>query len=130
MRGLRQQRGGSHDLTGLAVSALRNFFGDPRGLQGVLAVGGQSLNGGYVLTRHLGHRRGTGTGGRPLYVYCASAAQSRATAKLCAGELESIAQNPEERSVLGDVDLALAPVNPKSDLCHGALSSRGRNSSW
>src|SRR5438046_681701 len=33
MRSLGQQRGGGHDLPALAVSALRNVFGDPRILQ-------------------------------------------------------------------------------------------------
>ena len=53
-RALGQQRGCGHDLSALAVAALRNFFRDPRLLKRIQSLGGESLDGGDALSRNLG----------------------------------------------------------------------------
>ena len=46
---LRKQRSRLHDLSGLAVAALRDLLGDPRLLERVVALGGKSFDGGDLL---------------------------------------------------------------------------------
>ena len=48
-----EQRRRRHDLPRLAVAALRHFFGDPRFLQRMAAVGRQSFDGDHFLARNL-----------------------------------------------------------------------------
>ncbi len=49
VRSLGQQCGCGHDLSGLAIAALRDFFVDPSLLKDVQAVGAQAFDGGDVL---------------------------------------------------------------------------------
>ena len=54
----REQRSRAHDLPGLAIAALGNVLFDPGHLDGMAAIGRESLNGGHRLAGHvldLGH---------------------------------------------------------------------------
>src|SRR5437667_6251356 len=56
MRRLRKQRCSSHDLPGLAISALSDLFINPRLLQGNLDFLFQSFNGGDIFAGHCRNR--------------------------------------------------------------------------
>src|SRR5438045_3662155 len=59
----------------------------------------------------------------------AGATESRAAAELRAGEVEVIAEHPEQRRVRGDVDRASPSVDDESERRHGSpLSGEGYNS--
>ena len=53
VRGIGQQRCSRHNLPRLAITALRNLFGDPCLLQGVQAICAQAFNGGDRFPRGL-----------------------------------------------------------------------------
>ena len=90
-----QQCGGGHDLSRLAIAALRNFFRDPGLLQHVQAVGSEAFNRRHALARDLRNRSRAGANRIAVDVDGAGAAQSRAAAEFSSGELESVAENPE-----------------------------------
>src|SRR5881296_275784 len=124
VRILRQQRGRGHDLSRLAIAALRHVFLDPRPLHGVCAVLRETLDGGHALAGHGRHRQHARARGGALQVDGTGAALRDAAAELGACEAERVAQHPKERGVGGDVDgLALA-VDGKGDRRHERVSSR------
>src|SRR5207244_7521031 len=49
----------------------------------------------------------------------AGSAQSRTASELRAGQVQRVAQNPEQRRVRRHTDLALAAVYPERDVRHG-----------
>ena len=99
---LRQQRGRGHHLSRLAVTALRHVELLPRGLHGgrflrLQAFDGRDFHAG--LQRR--QRRHAGARGLPVEVDGAGAAQRHAATVLGAGEIEVVAQDPEERGIAG-----------------------------
>src|SRR5215472_12341291 len=60
---LAKQRCRAHDLTGLAIPALRNLFHNPGQLQGMSAVGRESLNRRHALSGNFRHPGDAGTNG-------------------------------------------------------------------
>src|SRR5262249_32442919 len=66
---LAKQRCRAHDLTGLAIAALRNLLHNPGQLQGMSAVGRKSLNRRDVLAGNFGHRGDAGTNGVAVQVH-------------------------------------------------------------
>src|SRR5438093_3692878 len=118
MRILGQQRGCGHDLSALAVAALRNFFRDPRLLKRIQSVGGESLDCGDALSRNLGDQRGTRAHRSPVHVHRASATETGTAAELRATEFQRVAQHPEQRRLWRNADFALAAIYPQSDVRH------------
>jgi hypothetical protein len=92
----RDKRRRLHDLSGLAVAALRHLLGDPCFLQGVLSVRRQAFDGGDLAARHFRNGNLAGAHGLAVDVHRASAAQAGAAAEFCARELELLAHDPEQ----------------------------------
>ena len=116
---LRQQSGGGHDLSRLAVAALRNFFGEPGLLQRMKSVRAEAFDRGHVLIGDLRDRGRAGTNRIALDVHGTGAAQSGTAAELGAGKLEGVPKNPEQRGFGGDGDLLLTAVHAECDVSHG-----------
>src|SRR4051794_16653561 len=93
---LLEQIGRAHDLAGLAVAALRHPLGEPGLLHRMAGVGGQALDGGHRLAGDLRHLRLAGEGALAVDVHHAGAAQPGAAAELGAGELEILADHPQQ----------------------------------
>src|SRR5688572_11288749 len=111
----RQESGGSHDLAGLAVSALRHLFRDPGGLKRVCRRCGQSLDCSDFSSPHTGHSHAACADRVPVDVHGAGAALLKPAAELGAGQADGVAKNPEQRRVRGDIDLILFSVYRERD---------------
>src|SRR5688572_2820815 len=109
--GLRDQRRRGHDLAGLAVAALDDVDLGPGLLHGMRAVGRKPLD---------RRDRMAGDGARGCHacasrlavdVHGAGAALCDAAAVLRAGEAHQVAQDPQQRHVLGRVDFVFRTVD-------------------
>src|SRR3989449_5817591 len=118
MRILREQRRGGHDLSRLAIAALRYVFLDPRALHRVRAVLGQAFDRRHALAGDGGHGQHAGARRDAIQVDGAGAALGDAAAELGAGEPEGVTQHPEERRVGGDVDRFAFAVDGEADRGH------------
>src|SRR5258708_32715795 len=92
-----QQDGCTHDLSGLAVAALRNVDFDPGALHRVGVVGGEALSGCDMLAFDAGQRRDTGADGATVEMDSAGAAECHAAAEFCPGQTKRIANDPQQR---------------------------------
>ncbi len=110
-----EERGRRHDLAGLAVAALRDVLLDPRRLERVEAVRGQAFDGRDLRARDLADRRHAGSHRLAIEVHGARAAEGHAAAEFGAGEIELVAEHPEERRVGRDVDLVAGAVDAEGD---------------
>src|SRR5262245_8857857 len=95
-RVLPEQRGGAHDLPRLAIAALRHLLREPGLLQRVARVGRQALDGGDAATREVLDRAQARVVGLAVDMHGARAALADSAAELGAGELEVLAQYPQE----------------------------------
>src|SRR5262245_14062816 len=86
-----------HDLARLAIAALRHGLLDPGLLQGVGGCGGEALDGGDTLAFGGRDRCDAGAYRDAVEVDGAGAAERGAAAVLRPGELELVAQHPEQR---------------------------------
>src|SRR5262249_30283879 len=104
-----------HDLARLAVAALGDLLGDPGTLDRMAAVVGESLDREDLLA--LGGAGGDLTGllGDPLEGGSAGSALPPAAAPPCGGEVEAVAQHPEQRRVRSGVDGDGLPVDSEGD---------------
>src|SRR5882762_10303408 len=102
-----EQRRCGHDLAGLAVAALRHLQLDP-GLLDLLASGGgtNGLDRSDALAGRGRDRRDARAHRLAVEVDRARAAQSEAATEFRAGHSEHIAQHPEQRRVVVDIDAA------------------------
>src|SRR5262245_1091071 len=99
-RMLPEQRGGRHDLAGLAVTALGHVERRPGLLHRVGAGGRQALDGDDAVGGlHAGHRNDAGADDLSVEVHGAGAALGDAAAVLGAGQADPLADHPEERRV-------------------------------
>jgi hypothetical protein len=110
-----EQGGDRHDHAALAVPALRYVALDPRLLHRVhLALPGQALDGHHLLA----HRRdgGVQAGAHRLAVdvHGAGAALRHAAAVFGAGQADPFADRPEQRGIVGHVDVVRGAVNVES----------------
>src|SRR5690242_10641471 len=120
----RQQRRRRHDLSRLAISALRHLLRDPRLLHRMRIVGRQSLDGGDLL-RSNSRDGGLARADRlAIKVHRTSAAQPHPTAVLGAGHVELVAQNPQQRSIRSDLDLVWTVVDQQLNWSHRNNSGR------
>src|SRR5262245_18070884 len=84
-----QQRGRRHDLTGLAIAALRNVEHGPRFLDGMRAVGRQGFDRDYLVGGlHVGHGNGSRADQAAVEVHGARAALRDAAAVLGARQAD------------------------------------------
>jgi hypothetical protein len=120
------QHGGSvHDLTALAVAALRDIFGDPGLLQRMKPVCGESLDRGDVLSHNLRNWRRAGTNRGPVDVHGAGAAKPGAAAEFCAGKFEGVAKHPQQWGSGRDRSLAITAIYAQSNVGHKDFEKSG-----
>src|SRR5688572_3991109 len=107
----REQVGRLHDLSGLAVAALRHLLRDPGALQRMIGLGRKPFDGGDALAGDL--RRGDLARARGTAVDMdgAGATQAGAAAEFGAAELEMLAHDPEQRRVGCDVDARFLAID-------------------
>ena len=74
-------------VPGLAVAALRHLLGDPCLLQGMIALGAETLDGGDFLADGIADRGLAGSYGFTVDVNGTGTAQAGAAAEFCAGHL-------------------------------------------
>src|SRR5271166_926368 len=92
----REQRCGLHDLSRLAIAALRNIQGAPRLLHRMITVGVEPLDRGYGSAGDIPDGGYAGAGGFAVDMDRASAAQGDPAAVFRAGETELVPQIPEQ----------------------------------
>src|SRR5882757_3063392 len=107
-----QQRGGLHDLAGLAVAALRDVDLAPGLLHRVIAAGMQPFDGGDLAVADVGHRGDAGAHRLLADQNRAGAAQRLAAAELGAGQSDFVAEIPEQ----GKIRIAFPVLFPAVDL--------------
>src|SRR5262245_1141048 len=94
---LLEQVGGAHDLSGLAVAALRHLLGQPGLLQRVRCIRRQPLDRRHRFACDLGHLDLAGERAPAVDVHRAGTAQPGAAAELGACELEAFPDHPQQR---------------------------------
>ena len=114
-----EQRDGRHDLSRLAVAALRDVFGNPGLLDGMQAFGGNSFNCGDFLSGDAADLSDAGASGFSIDVNGAGAAERHAAAEFSAGHTERVAEYPEQGHFGTDVDRLGFSVQGEGD-GHGA----------
>src|SRR5262245_51854907 len=108
--GALQQVSRAHDLSRLAVAALRHVLGEPRLLQPVRGIFRKTLDGGHGVPRHPGYVRLARECPPAVDVHHAGAAQAGAAAELGAGEFQVLTDHPQQwcvRRRLGGRRLAI-----------------------
>ena len=122
LRLLLEQRGGGHDLAGLAVAALGDVKVDPSLLQRMQAIAlGQAFDGHNLLPVGCRHRVGARPHRLAVQVDRARATLPLAAAILRTGELQVFAQNPQQRRIGMGTDIVPDPVHTQRGfdrLCH------------
>src|SRR2546428_977974 len=123
---LRQQRGGGHDLAGLAVPALHDLEVEPR-LLDLLAdgCGADALDGCNGMADRGAHRRDARSSWYAVEVHGAGAAQCGAAAELGASHAEQVPQDPKQGHVGWRIDSVTSAVDCQCDhrQLHGGLRS-------
>ncbi|MCY1540375.1 hypothetical protein D9M68_760100 [compost metagenome] len=111
-----QQGHGTHDLAGLAVTALHHIKLLP-GLLHRLACAAlrDAFDGLDLRTDRSGHRRHARTYRLPTHMHGASTAHRHAATKLGAGELQGVAQHPQQRRIGSNVDTHLLVIDVQRD---------------
>src|SRR5579864_5320529 len=119
VRSLREQRRGRHNLSALAVSALRNILRNPGLLQRMQPVRAQTFDCRDVLAGGFRNAHRASPRERTVYVHAARAAQANAAAEFRARQLKRVAQIPEQRGVWGNINVLLSAIYAESDIRHG-----------
>ena len=114
----REQGRRRHDLTGLAVAALRHVFLDPGLLDRVAAIRRQAFDRRDALAGDGGDGQDAGTGRDAVQMHRTGAALGDAAPELGAGETERVAQDPEQWGVGGDRDRPGLAVDHEGDWGH------------
>src|SRR5690348_14791744 len=91
-----QQRGGLHDLTSLAIAALRDVQGAPGFLHRMIAVVVEAFDRRHRAAADIANDSRTSTGGLAVYMDRAGAAQRDAAAVFRSGEPQLVPQIPEQ----------------------------------
>jgi len=111
---LGDQGGGRHDLTRLAVAALRHIGGNPRFANGRGGFTFVALDGGDRGIVKLVVRQLAGAHGDAVQVHRAGTALADAATILGAGHLEVVAEHPEQRGAFRCIDRDILTVNFES----------------
>src|SRR5215469_10048440 len=137
VRILFQQRGRRHNLSCLAVAALRDILGDPCRLQDVELIGREAgagrkpLDRRNALTGDLRQRNRARTDGVAVDVHRAGATKSRAATEFRSGKPEGLAQDPEERRCGRNGDSLLTSVYAERDIGHvSPVVGFGSSTTW
>ena len=100
----REQCRSRHDLSRLAVAALRNVYIPPGLLQRMCAVRRKTFNGENARVGCGRYGRESRTNGLAVQVHRASAALTDSTAVFCSVQVEHIANDPKQWCVAGYID--------------------------
>src|SRR6185369_3424027 len=107
-----QQRGGRHDLPGLAVAALRDAVVDPGRLQRAAdGLGADRFDRDDLAVRNRRDRRDARAHSLAVHVNGAGAAERHAAAELAARQPELVPQRPQQRGLAGYVDVLAFAVD-------------------
>src|SRR5579859_4271772 len=117
-RGAREQGDRSQNLARLAVAALRNVYLQPRALHGMADVARKTFYGGDALARQASRRGNARPGWMPIHQDCTRSTHRDTAAELGAREMESVAQDPEQRNVRSGVDHVRFAVDLKRNVSH------------
>src|ERR1700722_1501374 len=111
-----QQRGGGHDLPGLAIAALHDIDIDPRALHGMTRIGGKSFDGRDLLAGDSRRGRYARAQRRAVDMHRASAALRHAATEFRASQSDNIADDPKQRHVVRNVYVMRLSVDRKLHL--------------
>jgi hypothetical protein len=125
MSPLGKQGCGRHDLTGLAVTALRDLLTNPSLLHGVQTVHGEPLNGDNPLSSSSSNRCLAGTRCDPVEMDGACSAEPDATAVFCPSHAKQIAEYPQQWHRGIGIYAVLAAVDLKRESVHAQLLKQG-----
>ena len=103
-----EQRRCAHDLTGLAVAALRDFNFDPGALQRMIPVGRKPFDSGDFFSYCARHRSAAGAHWPAIQVHSAGAALRNPTAIFCACQAQVLAQDPKQGGRRFDIHIHAA----------------------
>src|SRR5262252_6173984 len=120
----REQSCSRHDLSGLAVPALRNLLGNPGLLYGVRIVRRQTFDGRDLLGANRRNRGLTGSHRLAVQMHRTRAAQSHSTPVLRAGHIQLVAQNPQKWSIRRSIDIVGTVVDYQMKSRHGRTPHR------
>jgi hypothetical protein len=83
---------------------LRDLLGNPGLLQRMIALGGKSFDGGDLLAERVADRSLAGSNGLAVDVDRAGAAETCAATEFGTGHLQLLANDPEQRRIVGRLD--------------------------
>src|SRR5712692_1715997 len=106
-----QKIGCGHDHAGLAIAALRNVELDPGLLNRMIGVSGQALDGGDAAPLHVADRHHACSGRHAVNMHRAGAAKPDAAAELAPGQAQMLANDPQQRDVIGAVEFGRHSVD-------------------
>src|SRR5208337_501757 len=109
----------------LAVAALRHIFFNPRFLNRVGAVGGETFDRGDLLSLYAGDGRDARARRFAVDVHRTSATQRYAATELRPGHIQRVAQDPQKRHLGIHIDGGGFSIQRKSD-GHKSLPRRAR----
>ena len=118
---LSKQRGCGHDLSGLAIAALRNLFSDPGILDRMWTVCCKTFDGENSLACRGCDGGLAGAGCNAVDLNGAGSAQTDTAAVFCACHVKQVAEHPEQRHLRIGIYGLLAAVNLKCEPGHCRL---------
>src|ERR1700730_19384 len=124
----REQRRRGHDEAGLAVTALGHLLLDPRLLHRVQPALPQPFDGHHVLAGDVARRHRARAHRHAVDMHRAGAALRHAAAEFRSDDVEVLAQDPEQRLLRLDIDLASLAVDGERDHRSMNVSPRTRTS--
>src|SRR5712691_2026857 len=111
----REQRRGAHELARLGVAALRHALGEPRALQRIHSIGREALDRGDRFALYARHGHEARKHPFAVDMHHAGAALARAAAEFGAGELQLLAQHPQEAGAFRRSDADRLAVDGEID---------------
>jgi hypothetical protein len=106
-----EERADGHDHAGLAITTLRDLVVDPGLLHRMKTCCAKPFNGDDLYVSDRAHRDAATAHSFAVDMDGAGSARTYAAAEFCAGEMEFVAKNPEQRGFGLDVDVMIGPVD-------------------
>jgi hypothetical protein len=117
-----EERGGLHNLAGLAIAALRDIYLAPGLLNGVITRWMKAFDRRDLPVDHVGNRSDAGAYGVLTDNNGACATESLAATKLRARQSDFITEKPEQRKIRVAVPISFLAVNLHLDHDRSSLS--------
>jgi hypothetical protein len=116
----RKQSCGLHNLTGLAVTALRHLLGDLGFLKRMITIRRKTFNRGDLFASNIGQSRLTRKYSLAVDMHRAGPAEPRTAAEFRPGHFKMFTQSPEQRRIIAGTDVLRFSVYGKSN--YGRIS--------